>query len=212
MMTWQAHDLLWLDRSSLIAKDETQGLPYWVTEGNGPVVVRREKMATTTLIAVGVRGANKRQRYAAYASVGAVQSSITPYDIAKGQAWMEHPDRFTMPVLQALASVAPVLDGYDLPWGITGSLGYELATGEQQIHADSDLDLVIQSPEPLTKSCARDIWQNFGELPCRLDIQIETPTGAIALLEWAGQSQTVLLKSETGPFLVRDPWREEVSL
>lgn len=211
-MNWQAHDLLWLDRSSLVAKDEKQGLPHWVTKGSGPVVVRRERVSASRLIAVGVRGANKNQRCAAYASVDSVQSSITPYEITRAQAWLVHPDRFKAPVLQALESVAQVLDAHGLQWGITGSLGYELATGEKQIHADSDLDLVIKSPEPLTRSFARDLWSELGALPCRLDIQIETMAGAIALLEWAGNSQSVLLKSETGPFLVTDPWLEKVAL
>lgn len=211
-MTWQAHDLLWLDRALLVAKDDAQGLPHWVTEGSGPVVVRREKMLTPALVAVGVRGGNKRQRCAAYASAASVQSSVTPYEITRAQAWLVHPDRFKAPVLQALESVAQVLDGHDLQWGITGSLGYELATGEKQIHADSDLDLVIKSPEPFKRSFARGLWRELGALPCRLDIQIETMAGAIALLEWAGNSQSVLLKSETGPFLVTDPWLEKVAL
>lgn len=211
-MNWQAHDLLWLDRSLLVAKDEKQGLPEWVTKARGPVVVRREHVSTSDLIAVGVRGTNKSQRCAAYASVACVLSTATPYDITRAQAWRRHPDLSNAKVLQALERVARVLDRHDLQWGITGSLGYELATGEPQIHAESDLDLIIKSPEPLTRSFARGLWEEFGSLPCRLDIQIETPAGAIALFEWTGNSQSVLLKSAKGPFLVKNPWQEEVAL
>lgn len=205
-MMWLAHDLLWLDRFLLVAGVEKPDLPDWVTSGNGPVVVRRERVSIAGLVAVGVRGANKNERCAAYAPLSAVQSSLTPYEITRAQAWLDHPDRFKAPVLQALETVAQVLDGHNLEWGITGSLGYELATGDKQIHAKSDLDLVIKAPKPLSKSFARELLKELGELPCRLDIQIETMTGAIALLEWAGKSSTVLIKTEKGPFLVANPW------
>ena len=43
---------------------------------------------------------------------------------------------------------------------------------------------------------------------CRVDLQLETPAGAIALREWAGPAPQVLLKTAHGPRLVSDPWQE----
>jgi hypothetical protein len=40
-------------------------------------------------------------------------------------------------------------------WGITGSTGYALATGIPVIHADSDLDLLIRAPQPISRTLLR---------------------------------------------------------
>ncbi|MEZ2696443.1 phosphoribosyl-dephospho-CoA transferase MdcG domain-containing protein, partial [Hafnia alvei] len=43
------------------------------------------------------------------------------------------------------------------------------------------------------------------QLPCRTDVQVETPLGAFALTEWL-RDKRVMLKTSTGPVLTRDPW------
>jgi phosphoribosyl-dephospho-CoA transferase len=40
----------------------------------------------------------------------------------------------------------------------------------------------------------------------RIDLQLETPCGALALREWAKGAARVLLKTSGGPLLVGDPW------
>ncbi|WP_277322642.1 phosphoribosyl-dephospho-CoA transferase MdcG domain-containing protein, partial [Pseudomonas viridiflava] len=40
-----------------------------------------------------------------------------------------------------------------------------------------------------------------------VDLQLQTPFGAIALREWAGTSRRVPLKTATGAHLVIDPWQ-----
>ncbi len=204
-MTWRAHDLLWLERRWLRAST-TASVPSWVSEGCGPVVVRRESVADTQMIAVGVRGNDRSQRFAAYAPIAQVTECMSPYDIAQMEAWLEHPLRDQMPVLQTLQQVAPLLNQYLLRWGVTGSLGYELVTGTSQIHVASDLDLVIDAPQYLSRAMAQSLCDTLRDVPCRVDVQIETPAGAIALQEWANNCPTVLLKAETGPVLVADPW------
>jgi phosphoribosyl-dephospho-CoA transferase len=71
----------------------------------------------------------------------------------------------------------------------------------------SDLDLVIHMPNKLSKV---EAYRLFNELTsavkCRLDIQLETPKGAIALGEWATNSSSVLIKTDSGPFLTETPW------
>ena len=47
----------------------------------------------------------------------------------------------------------------------------------------------------------------LDEAPGRVDLQLETPQGAVALREWAGEAPRVLLKTQDGPLLVSDPWQ-----
>jgi phosphoribosyl-dephospho-CoA transferase len=42
---------------------------------------------------------------------------------------------------------------------------------------------------------------------CAVDLQLQTPFGAVALREWAGSSRRVLLKTARGAHLVIDPWQ-----
>jgi phosphoribosyl-dephospho-CoA transferase len=46
-------------------------------------------------------------------------------------------------------------------------------------------------------------------LPVRVDVQIETPSGAIALAEYAANLARVALRTQFGPRLVENPWQEE---
>ena len=74
------------------------------------------------------------------------------------------------------------------------------------VHADSDLDLLLRTPQPLARVQARELLDILDCAPCRIDLQLETPAGAVALREWAGCARRVLLKSAHGPRLVSDPW------
>ncbi|RYE39575.1 MAG: hypothetical protein EOP21_10510, partial [Hyphomicrobiales bacterium] len=47
------------------------------------------------------------------------------------------------PALHALRHIRPVMDAVGLPWGVAGSVGFELASGTAVLHQDSDLDLVL---------------------------------------------------------------------
>ncbi|PMY78889.1 malonate decarboxylase holo-ACP synthase, partial [Pseudomonas sp. FW306-2-2C-D06B] len=87
-----------------------------------------------------------------------------------------------------------------------GGVGYQIATGVEVVHADSDLDLLLRTPQPLARAQARELQDILDCAPCRIDVQLETPAGAIALREWAGFARRVLLKSPHGPRLVSEPW------
>ncbi|MCP8688398.1 malonate decarboxylase holo-ACP synthase [Marinobacterium sedimentorum] len=208
-MNWCPHDLLWVTRTDLqCAPDDSDTLlPRWVRDGQGPVVVRRERVPTRGMIAVGVRGQQKSERQAAYIARRSVATGLTPYELAASRPWLRHPLRTSHPVLQTLADLAPRLDAKDLHWGITGSLGYEFATGESQLRPESDLDLIIRAPNPLTRCEAAALLTQLGNSTCRLDIQLETPDGAIALAEWAGRSPRVMIRTAEGPRLSAEPWQ-----
>ena len=50
-------------------------------------------------------------------------------------------------------------------------------------------------------------WNDLDKAACSVDLQLQTPFGAVALREWAGPSRRVLLKTTSGAHLVIDPWQ-----
>ena len=90
---------------------------------------------------------------------------------------------------------------------MTGSAGFELATGIEALHAQSDLDLLLRTPERLDRGDAEGLLAILNTAPCAVDLQLQTPYGAVALREWAGPARRVLLKNASGAHLVSDPWQ-----
>lgn len=207
-MSPQAHDLLW----GLQAEALDGQAPAWVVEElqqQRPVVVRRAP-STAGWIAVGVRGARRDQRYACWLAEDAVTQCLRPEQLCSTA--LASPDAPNESVLRMLVQITPFMDALGQPWGVTGSAGYQLATGLAVLHPDSDLDLLLRTPEPFSRQQAALLLARLERLACRVDVQLETPAGAIALREWAGSAAQVLLKSAEGPRLVRDPWQEALSV
>jgi phosphoribosyl-dephospho-CoA transferase len=196
-----AHDLLW----GMHPAQLTAGAPDWAREALAaglPVVVRRGP-APDGHIAVGVRGEGRERRHATWMPLAAISRRVSPEQLIAGGAGQD-----AWPALRALAWLAPQLDALGLAWGVTGGAGYQLATGQTVLHAGSDLDLLLRVPQPLDRTVAAELLTLLDRALCRVDLQLETPHGAIALREWAGPAVQVLLKTEQGPRLVRDPWQE----
>ncbi|WP_093527248.1 malonate decarboxylase holo-ACP synthase [Pseudomonas sp. NFPP24] len=189
-----AHDLLWGMTPAHLPADA----PAWAKDAVGTVVVRRAIVAPG-FVAVGVRGGLREQRFAALMPKAAVQRRVAP------EALRDVVSTRDLPALQALDQLRPVLA--PLSWGVTGSAGFELATGIEALHAQSDLDLILRTPEPLDRNDARDLLATLDEVTCAVDLQLQTPFGAVALREWAGPSRRVLLKTANGAHLVIDPWQ-----
>ncbi len=192
-----AHDLLWgMTPAHLPAE-----APAWAVEAIGaghPVVVRRA-LAEPGYVAVGVRGRLREQRLAAVMPLAAVQRRVAP-EALRGVVTSRD-----LPALRALAALRPVLA--QQTWGVTGSAGFELASGIEALHAMSDLDLILRTPEPLARGDAQDLLAILGTAGCAVDLQLQTPFGAVALREWASGSRRVLLKTASGAHLVLDPWQ-----
>jgi phosphoribosyl-dephospho-CoA transferase len=99
-----------------------------------------------------------------------------------------------------------------LPWGVTGSCGYSLATGILCVRQDSDLDIIIRCDRKPDDSLLTALSDLLPHLPCRVDIQLETPYGGCSLNEWnrvKNDGNKMLLKTHQGPLLVDDPWQLE---
>jgi phosphoribosyl-dephospho-CoA transferase len=98
-----------------------------------------------------------------------------------------------------------------LAWGITGSVGFALASGVSTLRQDSDLDLLLRASKPLPRGEARSLLALLQASPARIDMQVDTGHGGFALAEWAGNADRVLLKTGRGPLLVSDPWVDDAS-
>lgn len=204
MHTPRPHDLLW----GLRPKHLPQEAPAWARAalgGHVPVVVRRAP-AEPGWVAVGIRGATREQRYATWMRLSDISRLVSPQAVARAGRWRNHAQPHWS-ALRALSQLAPRLDGLGLAWGVTGSLGFELASGIAAAHPDSDLDLSLRAPHHLPRDWARALCSLLDEAPGRIDLQLETPHGAVALREWASEAPRVLLKTQSGPLLVSDPWQ-----
>lgn len=202
--TPRPHDLLW----GLRPEQLPQEAPAWARAalgGHVPVVVRRAS-AEPGWVAVGIRGVAREQRHAAWMRVNEISRLVSPQAVARSGRWRSHAQP-QWPALRALNQLAPRLDALGLAWGVTGSLGFELASGIAAAHPDSDLDLSLRASHQLPRDWARTLCRLLDEAPGRIDLQLETPYGAVALREWASEAPRVLLKTQDGPLLVRDPWQ-----
>ena len=205
--SFRAHDLLWIDEPH--ALHSTATVPAWVSREwltLAPVVVRREAVVDDRLVPVGLRGRTRSERFAAYVAREHVQRRITPESLAQARAWRQHAALASLPCVIALNRVAPDLDGLRLTWGITGSVGFALASGVSTLRLDSDLDLLLRADQPLSRDDARALVALLESAGARVDMQVDTGDAGFALAEWAGHAERVLLKTQQGPVLVADPW------
>jgi phosphoribosyl-dephospho-CoA transferase len=168
-------------------------------------VVRRAR-TPSGLIPVGVRGSARSERLAAFLAPAAVAARVTPEDLAAARGW-RHAFRTRWPgAFRVLDTVDELFSSLGLTWGPTGSVGFELATEVAVAGSASDLDVVVRAPKPWSLVRARELADDLARLPVCVDTQLDTPTGAIALAEYA-RGCRILLRTPDGPRLVNDPWR-----
>ncbi len=214
MDPFQVHDLLRIDAPGCLRGDNPR--PDWVGAAliASPWVVVRRTPAEGRLIAVGVRGAVRAQRWAAWLSEDDVIARLKPEALTSRLADLA-PERLSAAPAFAAATAmtrawrdmaaAPI-------WGPTGSVGFELASGQPTANAASDLDAIIRCPSPVSVAQARAWLSAFTEttapLCARVDVLLETPQGAVALLDYARAAPPAMLRTDGGPRLVDDPWAD----
>ncbi len=200
------HDLLRLADGAGIHYEGPD--PAWVPASlaRAPWVVVRRARTTNELIPVGVRGSTRPERLAAFLAPTAVAARVSPEGLAAARGW-RHAFRARWPgAVRVLDAVDQLFASLGLAWGPTGSVGFELATGVAVAGPASDLDVVVRAPEPWSLDRARELVEDLTRLPARIETQLDTPAGAVALAEYA-RGGRVLLRTPDGPKLVNDPWR-----
>jgi phosphoribosyl-dephospho-CoA transferase len=185
--------------------------PAWVRDAfeRAPYAVVRRALAAEDFVAIGLRGAERAQRYGTWVHADDIVGTVSPESLAQTQ-----PDagRDAMPSFVALTSLQHDPDSVlaRFVWGPTGSTGFELTTHVPAVNENSDLDLLIRAPEPLALELARALQEQLHTLArrigLRIDAQLETPAGGVALAEWAAGKARVLARHAIGPQLIADPW------
>jgi phosphoribosyl-dephospho-CoA transferase len=200
------HDLLRLGERAALRS--ARAIPEWVREAlqEAPFVVVRRVLSGRGTIPVGVRGSTRNARFAASLGWEAIVARVTPEQLARQRAWRVGSREAPIASLTALERLADPLDRFGLAWGPTGSVGFELATGVAVAHSQSDLDLVVRAQTPLSRGLAKELERLVSAVPVRVDVQIETPQGAIALAEYTAGPSKLLLRTRRGPRLVTDAW------
>ena len=190
------HDLLQLSDSAR----PPRGAPHWVRDAlrAAPWVVVRRASAEPGLVAVGVRGPDRSARFAFEIPASDVVAVVTPEELARCRSLSDRP------ALRALHLIGPVLDDAHLSWGPTGSVGFELATDCRTVTLGSDLDLIIRMPRLIQLAVVNEMVEASV---VRIDCQVETPLGAVALAELASGTAEVLVRTADGPRLIA---REDV--
>lgn len=204
---WQAHDLLRLRHLQAFDNE-----PAWVRDAfeRAPFVVVRRAQAAPGFVAVGVRGTARNERYGTWARSDQIEA------VAKPEALLStltlSAERRVLPAFAALDALrrdsSSRLDTFT--WGPTGSVGFELATFKPTVTSTSDLDLLIRIPNHFLRDEAQRLQalldSHAMRAGIRIDAQLETPAGGVALVEYASGKARVMARHASGPRLVADPW------
>jgi phosphoribosyl-dephospho-CoA transferase len=203
---WRPLDLLRLQR--LPAFDDE---PAWVRAAfaRAPYAVVRRALADSDFVAIGVRGVERAQRYGTWVHAEDIVTAVPPETLVQRAPLT---GRAGLPPFAALAALQCEATGAlaGFVWGPTGSAGFELAARVATVNESSDLDLLIRTPEPLARELARALLDQLQALAkhvgIRVDAQLETPAGGVALSEWAADKARVMARGAWGPQLIADPW------
>ncbi|WP_342713856.1 malonate decarboxylase holo-ACP synthase [Paraburkholderia lycopersici] len=202
---WRPHDLLRVSRLAP-ADDE----PEWVRDAlaNAPWVVVRRTRAAAGFVAVGVRGRTRSQRFGAWLDDQDIEISRSPEELVDIDPLDGRHALSARIALQTLRETASPL--HDFVWGPTGGAGFELATGIPALTESSDLDILVRLPQRIERaaiaSLAHALAQIASRMGVRIDAQLETPAGGVALAELAAHKPRVLARASRGAQFVADPW------
>jgi|HubBroStandDraft_6_1064221.scaffolds.fasta_scaffold802740_2 phosphoribosyl-dephospho-CoA transferase len=202
------HSLLQIRSPSVLQWEAAP--PAWAIESlrRAPFVVVRRATHIPLSYPVGVRGASRSQRVAAWLPKHAMEECISPQMLARARAWRRASDWSLTPAIASLEAVDAILGASGLAgaWGPTGSAGFELASCTPATHLESDLDLTIDAPAALSANVLAKLQQALSALRVRIDLQLEVPQGAVLFSEVMNGARPIMLRSARGPRLVNDPW------
>jgi len=200
------HDLLRIRDGCDIIGNFSQ--PEWVNEAlkRAPFMVVRRAPFLNNEVPIGIRGELRNERYGGLLLQSNITNIISPKEIVANKLWRNTPRLSQLQVFSALDFVDKIFKDHGLPWGPTGSVGFELTSGIPTAKSTSDLDIVIYVPEFLPYKIANQIYKDLMKALVPVDAQLETPNGAVALEEYARGETPILLRTINGPLLVKNPW------
>lgn len=195
------HDLVRLSRPLEVVPE---GAPPWVANAlrAAPWVVVLRASSSQGRVAVGVRGAARSHRFAMRIHDTVVMEVLTPEDLTMRIAELKR----ALPATRALRALSALLANAAVPWGPIGSVGFELASGVPAVTLSSELDVLIRPVGLPARAWMMRLHVALQRLPARVDCQVETDDGALALCELVSGARDVLLRTPTGPRLIPAPW------
>ena len=217
-LAFSAHDLL------RVAPDVafSAAAPSWVRESiaRTPWLVVRRAPISVSKVPVGVRGRTRAERHGDYIDIAAIAECLRPEDLVIGRYGVFNlSEHLPMPpaagyrsaALCAARALVPIFEQYGLPWGPTGSVGFECASGTPTATETSDLDLIIRCEQTLPLPEASSLLDAIERVSisfnaCRVDANIETPYGCVSLIEYARTGGAMLMRTSTQPRMTRNPW------
>lgn len=206
-MLARIHDVLEIDAEQFLQAQSSA--PEWVVESlrRTPFVVVRRGPISEWEIPIGVRGAQRNERWAAACPASLINSIQTPQSL-RGRK-VAAPRDTAIPALRSLPLLIQRWRDLDCSWGPGGSVGFELATGRQIARPQSDLDVVIYARTRMTTNDARSLLDAAQGLPAVVDVRVETPICGFSLVEYASRAPApILLRAASGAILATDPWSE----
>ena len=201
-MEMNPHDLIRIAKEEDLSTDLP--LPAWVSGSLtlAPFVVVRRSNAPEGKIPVGVRGPERGQRFPAWLRQEKAVAVITPHSLMGSANWNRVDNPGAPAAIQSLRRVTPLLQSTGYRWGPTGSVGFELAANTTTVKADSDLDILIDLPEFVPILSATRLMKDLQRRTLvRLDVQLNTPQGSLALADYIC-AEKVLVKGNSGPQLL----------
>ena len=198
------HDLLQINPPCLIPGGLCE--PSWVQETliACPWVVVRRAQVPSGQIAVGVRGNGRNERWGGFCEASSIRKVVSPEELQ----FFGHAPNFIprTPALRAFLEMCKRWADLKLPWGPTGSVGFELATGRPVTSETSDLDLLIRAPRRIALEEARVLFHGTSGLETKVDVRVQTPMCEFSLQEYVAASPQILLRYFDGVRLGDDPW------
>ena len=154
-------------------------------------VVRRARSGDG--VPVGVRGRLRSERFARVVDPAEIVRVVTPEEAAVYPPPREHA------VFDALERARDAAAALQLTIGACGACGYELATREPVLHAQSDLDVLVRTAfdDPRLAEFALAL----RDIEVRLDIEVVLDDGCGATLIELLRGGSVLVKTPDGPVL-----------
>jgi phosphoribosyl-dephospho-CoA transferase len=201
-MEMNPHDLIRIAKEEDLSTDLP--LPAWVSESLNlaPFVVVRRWHSPDGNIPVGVRGRERAQRFPAWLRQEKAVAVITPYSLMGSANWNRVDNSDAPAAIRSLRRLTSLLQSTGYRWGPTGSVGFELTANTTTVKEDSDLDILIDLPEFLPIPSATRLMKDLQRRTLvRVDVQLNTPQGSLALAEYISAA-TVLVKGNSGPLLL----------